>query len=238
MPAPAGRRAPSEDAGLTRRAALVLGGAAAASAITPIASAFGAPFSQPPLGYGLDALAPHISARTMQLHAVDLLGSYYQRLNMVTDGTPYAALAVADVVDIARFEGDDPVFTAAAQVFNHEAYFAQFAGGYAPPGPALEESLGREFGGLEGLAEQLFETASTVTGSGWVWLTAEGDALYLDAVQGVENPAGSSRIIIMAVDLWEHAYIIDHGTRRNDYLSAIVLNLMNWGAAETRFLGQ
>ena len=217
---------------ITRRGALALTGAAAATLAAPAIVRAAAPFTKPPLPYGADALEPHISARTMAIHADIIHQSAYDRLNALVTGTDYADMSLEEVVQASAEAAEFDVYSNAAEAWNHDLYFAQFAGGWSTPGPILDEMLGREFGGLDGRADQLVETAGTVFGDGWVWLTVEGDALFLEGWHDAGNPIGSGRQIIFGADLWEHAYFLDRETRRADYLRAIVTELVNWDAME------
>jgi len=220
---------------ITRRAALATSAGAAAAALLRPVRALAAPFERPPVPYALDALDPVITERTMTLHT-ELHQAYFETLNILVEGTHYADMRLQDVVVASGRAGDWVVHDYAAQAWNHIHYFAQFAGGPTRPEGALAEALGREFGGLEGLAEEVVATASLVFGAGWVWLTAEGDALFLEPMAIAGNPHGSGRQILFGADLWEHAYLLDYGNNLGVHLEGLVLHLVDWKSVERRFV--
>ncbi|MEM9220829.1 MAG: Fe-Mn family superoxide dismutase [Pseudomonadota bacterium] len=222
---------------ITRRTAIAAG-IAAASPWTQRAWAQNTesgPFKAPPLPYALNALEPHLSERAMGLH-VEIHQQAAERLNALVAGTDYAALELENLIVTAADEKQWEIYDPAAQLWNHTFFFEQFRGGASLPGPVLEEALAREFGGLAGLAEVVLEAAAGVFGGGWVWLMAEGDGLFLQGVSDAVNPLGTDRQVLMGVDLWEHAYVIDYGTRQAEYLQAVVLSLTNWEAIDQRFM--
>jgi len=223
---------------LTRRSALAGMGGALASAVLsrPHIARAAAPFTRPPLPYAEDALAPHLSARTVALHANVFHQGYVDTLNLLVDGTDYADMTLEEVIRTAGDNGDLAIYENAAQHFNHNLYFSQFAGGASLPGPVLEEALNREFGGLEGFAEALAPAAAGVFGTGWLWLSAEGDGLYLEGWPDADSPLAIGRQLLVGIDLWEHAYLFDYEGRVDDYLREVALSLINWGGLEQRYM--
>lgn len=223
---------------LTRRSALVgLGGTVAAAALArPHIARAATPFIRPPLPFADDALAPHLSARTVALHANVFHQAYVDRLNLLVEGTDYADMTLEDVIRTASDTGDLAVYENAAEHYNHTLYFSQFAGGPSLPGPVLEEAINREFGGLEAFGDELVAASAGVFGTGWVWLSAEGEALYLEGWPDADSPFVTGRQLLVGVDLWEHAYVLDYEGRVDDYLRAVALSLVNWAAVEQRYV--
>lgn len=117
----------------------------------------------------------------------------------------------------------------------HELYFGNLGGnGPLNPGGKLAGKLAENFGSLE-LWEKDFRAVGAMRGIGWA-------VLYEDSASGrlinfwvnehdVANPAGCSPILIM--DVFEHAYMIDYGLKRADYIEAFFKNI-DWKAAEAR----
>ncbi len=223
---------------LTRRSALIgLGGVVASAALArPHIARAAAPFTRAPLPYAEDALAPHISARTVALHANVIHQNHVDRLNLLVEGTDYADMSLEDVIRTAGDAGDLAVYESASEHHNHTLYFNQFAGGATLPGPVLEEAINREYGGLDGLADELVLASDAVFGTGWVWLSAEGEALYLEGWPDADSPFATGRQLLMGIDLWEHAYVFDYETKVEDYLREVALSLVNWAAIEQRYI--
>jgi len=117
----------------------------------------------------------------------------------------------------------------------HEYYFENLGGkGGIDKGGKLAKKLGESFGSYEAW-EKDFKAAGTMRGIGWV-------ALYQDTQSGrminfwinehdVSHPAGENLILIM--DVFEHAFMLDYGLKRADYIEAFFKNI-DWKAAEVR----
>ncbi len=117
----------------------------------------------------------------------------------------------------------------------HEFYFENL-GGKEPlnPGGSLASKLAADFGGVDGW-EKDFRGVGAMRGIGWA-------VLYQDSTNGrlinfwvnehdTAHPAGCTPILIM--DVFEHAFMLDYGLKRADYIEAFFKNV-NWKAAEAR----
>ncbi len=117
----------------------------------------------------------------------------------------------------------------------HEYYFENLGGsGGIDKNGKLAKKLAESFGSFEAW-EKDFKATGTMRGIGWV-------VLYQDAASGrlinfwvnehdVSHPAGCAPLLIM--DVFEHAFMIDYGLKRADYIEAFFKNI-NWTAAESR----
>lgn len=120
----------------------------------------------------------------------------------------------------------------------HELYFAQLEGGAAPitPGGTLATQLEAEYHKVEYFLA-MFRAVALMRGPGWA-------LLYFDPVQkqflvgfsGEQHQGHFATLpVILALDVWEHAYLLDHGTTgRGAYIDAFFKNL-NWSVLEKRF---
>ena len=117
----------------------------------------------------------------------------------------------------------------------HEYYFENLGGkeGLNRAGK-LGKKLAEEFGSYENW-EKDFRGTGTMRGIGWT-------ILYQDNLTGklinqwinehdTGHPAGCTPILVL--DVFEHAFMIDYGLKRADYIEAFFNNI-NWGAAEAR----
>jgi len=117
----------------------------------------------------------------------------------------------------------------------HEYYFENLGGkGGIDKDGKLAKKLAEGFGSYEAW-EKDFKGTGTMRGIGWA-------ALYQDNQSGrlinfwinehdVSHPAGCSLILIM--DVFEHAFMLDYGLKRADYIEAFFKNI-DWKAAEAR----
>jgi superoxide dismutase, Fe-Mn family len=117
----------------------------------------------------------------------------------------------------------------------HEYYFENLGGkgGINKDGP-LAKKLAGEFGSYEGW-EKAFKAVGSMRGIGWTVLyqDPEGGRLinFWINEHDVGHPAGCNPILIM--DVFEHAFMLDYGLKRADYITAFFKNI-NWAAAEGR----
>lgn len=178
-----------------------------------------------PLPYDRAALAPHLSAETLDHHHGKHQRELVERLNAQIAGTEFAELGLEDLV--RRAQGS--VFQHASEVWNHAFYWRGLrARGGGEPGGALGERLARSFGDFARFKADFERMALAVFGSGWVWLVQRPDgALALVGTGNAGSPLTGDDTPLLACDLWEHAYWGDYRGDRARYLEAF-WKLVNW----------
>ncbi|MCL6431147.1 MAG: superoxide dismutase [Anaerolineae bacterium] len=117
----------------------------------------------------------------------------------------------------------------------HELYFGNLGGrGDLNEAGELRQALEAQFGSYHAW-ENDFRTTGMVRGIGWVILyqdTATGRLLnFWINEHDTGHPAGCAPILVM--DVWEHAYMLDYGTKRAGYIDAFFRNI-DWAAARNR----
>jgi superoxide dismutase, Fe-Mn family len=179
----------------------------------------------PELPYAKDALAPHISAETLEFHYGKHHAAYVANLNKLIPGTEFENLALEDIV--RRSTGG--VFNNAAQIWNHTFYWhclAPHAGG--EPTGALAQAITLAFGSFAAFKEKFTAAAVGTFGSGWAWLVRNPDgSLGIESTSNAANPMTSGKKPLLTCDVWEHAYYIDYRNARPKYVEAF-WNLVNW----------
>jgi Fe-Mn family superoxide dismutase len=184
----------------------------------------------PELPYAKDALAPVISANTLEFHYGKHHKAYVDNLGKLIAGTD---LADADLETIIKKAGGDPakagIFNNAAQVWNHSFYWKclKGGGGGAPTG-AVAAKIAVTFGSYEKFAEELKNAGVTQFGSGWAWLVLDGGMLRITRTANADTPIAHGQKPLLTLDVWEHAYYLDYQNRRPDYLAAVIEKLIHW----------
>ena len=183
------------------------------------------PFELPDLPYAKDALAPVISAETLDYHYGKHHAAYVNNLNKLTEGTAHADASLEDVIQAA----DGGLFNNAAQVWNHTFYWHCMKpdGGGAPSG-ALAEAIDRDFGSVDDFKREFKNAAAAQFGSGWAWLVEDGGKLAITTTANADLPMKHGQKALMTCDVWEHAYYIDFRNARPSYLEAFLDKLVNW----------
>jgi len=178
-----------------------------------------------PLPYDRAALAPHLSAETLDQHHGQHQRALVERLNAQIAGSEFADLPLQDLV--RRTQGR--LFQHAAEVWNHEFYWRGLRPrGGGEPGGELAERIAKSFGDVARLKAEFERMALAVFGSGWVWLVQRPDAtLALLTTVNAGSPLTGEDLPLLACDLWEHAYYIDYRGDRARYLEAF-WKLVNW----------
>ncbi|HRQ66602.1 MAG TPA: Fe-Mn family superoxide dismutase [Xanthomonadaceae bacterium] len=183
------------------------------------------PIQLPALPYARDALAPHISAETIDFHYGKHHQTYVDNLNRMIAGTEFED---ADLESIIR-KASGGLFNNAAQVWNHTFYWNCLKpnGGGAPTGK-LGDAIDKAFGSFDKFKEQFTQTAITTFGSGWAWLVQRPDGgLALASTSNAATPLTGDDRALLTCDVWEHAYYIDYRNARPKYVEAF-WNLVNW----------
>lgn len=182
----------------------------------------------PLLPYDKGALAPAMSKETLEYHYGKHLQTYVDNLNKLIAGTEYENMPLEKIVE----KSSGVVFNNAAQAWNHTFFFMQFTPGHKEMSENLVRIISDNFGSVESFKEQFIKTATTLFGSGWVWLAKdENGKLSILSEANAGNPLQKKLTPVMTVDVWEHAYYIDYRNKRADYLNAI-WNIIDWDVVE------
>eukprot|EP01102_Stenamoeba_stenopodia_P004261 TRINITY_DN14591_c0_g1_i1.p2 TRINITY_DN14591_c0_g1~~TRINITY_DN14591_c0_g1_i1.p2 ORF type:complete len:199 (+),score=38.83 TRINITY_DN14591_c0_g1_i1:129-725(+) len=187
-------------------------------------------FTLEPLPYAKDALAPHISAETVEFHYEKHHRGYVTRLNGMVKDTPDANKTLDEIVRTSSGR----VFNMAAQVWNHTFYWKSLkaGGGSGNPTGKLAEAISADFGSYDKFKEQFTEIAAGHFGSGWAWLVKNPEGkLEVVGTHDAGNPLTNNQTPILTCDVWEHAYYIDYRNDRPKYIDGW-WSLVNWEFAE------
>jgi Fe-Mn family superoxide dismutase len=185
----------------------------------------------PALPYARDALAPHISAETIDFHYGKHHQAYVTNLNKLVLGTDFEKASLEDIVRASS----GPVFNNAAQVWNHTFYWEGLSprGGGEPKG-RLADQIKASFGSFAHFVDEFTKTAVGTFGSGWAWLVQkEGGGLALVSTSNAATPLTGKDRPLLTCDVWEHAYYIDYRNARPSYVEAF-WKLVDWEAVTAR----
>ena len=182
-------------------------------------------YKLPELPYNGDALAPHISAETIDYHYGKHHKAYVDNLNKLIPGTEFENMSLEEIVQKAS----GGIFNNAAQIWNHTFYWNGLSpkGGGEPSGE-LASAITKGFGSFEKFKGKFTNAAVAQFGSGWAWLVKNLDgSLTIEATSNAENPLKQGKKALLTCDVWEHAYYIDYRNARAKYLEGF-WNLVNW----------
>jgi len=199
-------------------------------------------YTLPALPYAYDALEPHIDKLTMEIHHSKHHQAYVTNLNKALEtvdgnvlGSPQSFENIFNKVD----KLPAAVRNNAGGHYNHSLFWTLMSpkGGGEPKGK-LAEAIKAQFGSFDEFKKQFTDAGMKRFGSGWVWLvkTKEGK-LVISSTANQDNPLmnlpeiETKGNIVLALDVWEHAYYLKNQNRRADYIASW-WNVVNWDVAE------
>ncbi|PKN31020.1 MAG: superoxide dismutase [Fe] [Deltaproteobacteria bacterium HGW-Deltaproteobacteria-21] len=191
----------------------------------------------PDLPYSKEALAPVISAKTLEFHHGKHHKTYVETTNKLIAGTEMENADLETI--IKKSVGDQAktgLFNNSAQVWNHTFFWNCMKpnGGGAPNGPIADKIKG-VWGDYKKFAEELKNAGVTQFGSGWAWLVVDGRDLKITKTANADTPIAHNLKPLLTIDVWEHAYYLDYQNRRADFLAAVIEKLINWDFVNANF---
>jgi Fe-Mn family superoxide dismutase len=187
-------------------------------------------FEITPLPYDKDALAPAISAETLGFHHGKHHKAYVDKTNAAIEGTDMAGDDLETVIAKAR-GSNQGLFNNAAQSWNHAFYWNSLSPNAQQPSGDLAQKIDAAFGSLDALKTKLAERGAGHFASGWVWLAEKDGTLSIEETHDADTLADSGFNPLLTIDVWEHAYYLDHQNLRPDYLKQVIDGHINWSFA-------
>jgi superoxide dismutase, Fe-Mn family len=92
--------------------------------------------------------------------------------------------------------------------------------GGSEPSSTLIERISKDFGSFEAFKASFTANALGVFGSGWTWLVQNSAGkLVIENSSNAHSPiADPKKVPLLCVDIWEHAYYVDHQNRRPEFI--------------------
>ncbi|MDR1719963.1 MAG: superoxide dismutase [Dysgonamonadaceae bacterium] len=189
-------------------------------------------FEMPQLNYGIDALEPAISQRTIEFHFGKHLSTYVNNLNNLIPNTPFENASLETIIKNA----DGAIFNNGAQVWNHTFYFNSFSPkGTKVLADELSAKINEQFGDFENFKKEFGNAAVSIFGSGWAWLVKDGAGkLSIRKESNAGNPLRDGFEPLLVFDVWEHAYYLDYQNKRADHINAL-WNIVDWNVVAARY---
>jgi Fe-Mn family superoxide dismutase len=195
-------------------------------------------FELPSLPYALNALEPHIDARTMEIHHGKHHNAYVTNLNAAIAGTDLEGKSLEELMKVAG--SNAAVRNNGGGHWNHSLFWQILspAGGGLPTGE-LAAAIDAKFGSFDAFKEAFNKAGATRFGSGWAWLCVDTKKeLCVCSSPNQDNPlmdvSENPGTPILGLDVWEHAYYLHYQNRRPDYIAAF-WNLVNWEEVSKRY---
>jgi superoxide dismutase, Fe-Mn family len=189
------------------------------------------PFQLPELPFAKDALAPHMSAETLEFHWGKHHKAYVTKTNELLEGeAELSGASLAQVIREAHRSGNAKLFNNAAQLWNHSFFWQCLAPaeGQKPQGK-LDHLINDAFGNSEALLHKLQEEAVNHFSNGWAWLVLDRGSLRVTSLHDSDTPLVHDGMVpLFTLDVWEHAYYIDYRNERPRFAETVLANIVNW----------
>ena len=188
-------------------------------------------FQLPELPYAKDALAPHMSAETLDYHYGKHHRAYVNKTNeLLQNEGDLSGASLLQVIKEAKRSGNGKLFNNSAQLWNHSFFWQCLAPaqGQQPSGK-LAKLIEDGFGNREAMFQKLHEEAINHFASGWAWLVLDHGALRITSLHDADTPIVHEGMVpLFTLDVWEHAYYIDYRNERPKFATAVLENIVNW----------
>src|SRR5699024_4144306 len=167
----------------------------------------------------------------MEIHQQNHHNAYLTKFKAAIDGTPLADQDLETILSKAGQHGD-AVRNQGGGYLNHSIFWESLApnGGGKPEGK-LGQAIESSFGSFDDFKSKFTGEATTLFGSGFVWLVANGSDLKIVQTPNQDSPimgvVSESGTPIMGLDVWEHAFYLKYQNRKPEYVEAF-WNVVNW----------
>lgn len=198
------------------------------------------PFSVPELPYPYDSLKPAISEETLHFHHDKHLQTYADNLNRAVEQCPVCKTQTLNELlahpEKTPDESRVSIRNNAGGVYNHILYFnCMSPNGGGVPSDKLARAICDTFDSFENWRTQMKTAALEVFGSGYAWLVRDNsNELSIIKTANQDSPLAHGLFPLLTIDVWEHAYYLDHQNRRAEYVDAW-FGLINWPYVEKRY---
>ena len=197
-------------------------------------------FALPPLPFAYDALEPAIDKATMEFHHGKHHQAYVDNLNKAIDADPALLGQTLEQIFASISKLPRAVRNNGGGHWNHSLFWELLApvGETGEPSSELAAAIDRDLGGMDRFKDAFNAAGAGQFGSGWAWLIVQDGRLKVTSTPNQDNPlmdvADEKGAVVLAADVWEHAYYLKYQNRRADYLKAF-WTVVNWNKANALF---
>lgn len=190
------------------------------------------------LEYAYDAFEPFIDAKTMEIHHAKHHQAYVDKLNDALMKHPEIADKPIEILigEINSVPADIrmAVRNHGGGHLNHSLFWKLLKRDVEINGK-IKKAIEKEFGIFDKFKEQFNNVALSRFGSGWVWLVSNNGKLDIYSTGNQDSPLMESKIPLLGLDVWEHAYYLKYQNRRAEYIDAF-WNIVNWDKVNELYL--
>ncbi len=189
----------------------------------------------PALPYDFSDLEPAMSRDSVVFHFLRHQRVCFDRMRALARDTALEELPLEELIRVTeRSPAHRALYRYAAEVWNHNLLWRSMRPrGGGPAQGRIGEALASRFGSFERFAQKWKAAASAHFGSGWLWLVWRSGAPEILVTHNAQTPLTRGEPALLALDLWEHAYYLDHQNRRAAYVTTFLDELVSWEFANS-----
>ena len=190
------------------------------------------PFKLKPLPFERSSLVPFMSDNTITLIYDGYYKNHVDELNSLSRQYPELRNKLVSEI-VVDYPLETPFNNVASEILNHEFFLRCLSPNGGQPSGRLYNTIVQQFQSFENFVLQFTERAVNHFGSGWVWLVYDPTTTFLNIVDGdnAYNPIVDGLICLIALSIWEHSYILDHGFDKRAYVNKF-WRFVNWVVIE------
>ena len=197
-------------------------------------------FKRPKLKYSYTSLQPYIDKETMEEHFDKHFKGYTDKLNTELDEKKIRVEAEDQIQAIQKILGkyskNNIIKNNGGGFYNHVLYFENITPDYKSPSSKFRKMLEENFNSFSEFKDKFKEAGLKQFGSGWVFLIKKGNKLVIESYANQDNPYLDKDFkgeILIAMDVWEHAYYLKHKSQRGKYIDDF-FRVIDYKVAEER----
>jgi Fe-Mn family superoxide dismutase len=189
-------------------------------------------YELPDLPYGYKELEPNISEEQLRIHHDKHHKAYVDGANKILER-----------IDDARKKGKEIDMKGTLKELSwqvgghvlHSLYWENLTGKGGMPENTVKIEITKEFGSFDRFKLEFNDTAKTVEGSGWAALVfcQKTNRLLIMQIEKHNMNIYPSYGIILVMDMFEHAYYIDHKNDKGRYIDAF-WKIIDWSIVNSR----
>jgi len=189
----------------------------------------------PDLPFAKNAFGSFISSEGFDYHHGKHHAAYVNNLNKLIEGTDFQPLGLEETIKKSFNDKNTPIFNNSAQIWNHTFFWnCMSPSGGSKPSGKIAEAIDRDFESFDKFKDAFSTKAATLFGSGWAWLvTGENGKLEILQMSNAGTPITEGKKALLTIDVWEHAYYIDHRNARPNFISGF-WDVINWTEVNKR----
>ena len=182
------------------------------------------------LPYFETGLTGFLSPHALKIHVTKHHQAYVDKSNELLAGNVLEQSPIETIIQ----NSNGALFNNVAQHYNHQFFWRCLSAETREIPESAQTFFTREFGSVDNFKSQFIGNATTLFGSGWVYLFKSNEGKYeIKQYQNALNPVKDNGTPILCIDTWEHSWYIDYENNKAGYFQNFWSHV-NWDFVSSR----